>query len=181
MADRGPKIPRAGFSEKKPPDFLKFIGPVTALWVLQPSQTMHMVSTEPLIARAVFTKSIKVPGWQPGAPKPLEHDFPEKKRPDFLKFIGLVKPLCVLYPSGIMYRGSTGSLLVRAMFARSIKVHGLQPGAPKSREHDFPKKKRPFFEIHRTSDSSVGSAALPNHAYGLYGTFTNKSSVYKAN
>ena len=73
-------------------------------------------------------------------PKPREHDFP-KKRP-FLKFIGLVKPLWVLYPSEIMYMGSAGSLLVRAAFAKSIKVLGLQPGAPKNREHEFPKKKK---------------------------------------
>ena len=54
-------------------------------------------------------------------------------------------PLWVLYPSEIMYMGSTGSLLVIAVFARSIKVHGLQPWAPKSREYDFRKKKCPFF------------------------------------
>ena len=71
--------------------------------------------------------------------------FSEKKRPDFLKFIGPVTPLLVLYPSEIMHVVFTGPLLARAVFARSIKVHGLQPGVPKSREHDFPKKKRPFF------------------------------------
>ena len=97
MTARGPKIPGARLSEKNA-DFLKIIGPVTALWVLQPTQIMHIVSTEPLLARAVFTKSINVLGWQ----------------------------------------------------AR----------APKSREHDFLKKKRPFFEFHRTSDNSMGSVAL---------------------
>ena len=69
MAARGPKIPGARFSEKKRPDFLKFIGPVTPLWVLQSSQIMHMVSAEPLLARSVFERSIKVLGWQSGAPK----------------------------------------------------------------------------------------------------------------
>ena len=64
---------------KKNADFLKFIGPVTALWVLQPHQTMHMVSKELLLSRAVFTKSIKVLGWQAGAPKSREHEFPKKK------------------------------------------------------------------------------------------------------
>ena len=54
----------------------------------------------------------------------------------------------------------TESLLAKAVFTRSIKVLGWQPGAPESREHDFPKKKRPFFEIHRTSDASMGSVAL---------------------
>ena len=78
MAARGPKIPGARFSEKNP-DFLKFIGPVTTLWVLQSSQTMHMVSKESLLARAVFTRLIRVFGWQPGAPKSREHDFPKKK------------------------------------------------------------------------------------------------------
>ena len=58
-------------------------------------------------------------------------------------------------------------LIARAVFARSIKVSGWQPGAPKSREHDFPKK-RPTFEIHRTSESSMGSVALANRACGLY-------------
>ena len=78
----GPKNPGARFSEKNA-DFLKSIGSVTALWVLQPSLIMHMVFTEPLLARAVFTKSIKVLRWQAGAPKSREHDFPKKKRPFF--------------------------------------------------------------------------------------------------
>ena len=133
------------FRKKKRPDFLKFIGPVTTLWVLQPSQIMHMVSTKSLLSRATFTRSIKVPGWQPCAPKSREHDFPEKKRPDFLKFIGLVTTLWVLQPSQIMHMVSTKCLLSRATFTRSIKVPGWQPGAPKSREHDFPKKKCPDF------------------------------------
>ena len=97
MTARVPKFPGARLSEKNA-DFLKFIGPVTALWVLQPTQIMHMVSTEPLLARAVFTKSIKVLGWQ--------------------------------------------------------------RGTPKTREQDFPKKNVLFFEIHRTSDTSMGSLSL---------------------
>ena len=120
MAARGPKIPGARFSKKKP-DFLKFIEPVTTLWVLQSSQTMHMVYTESLPARAVFTRSIRELGWQPGAPKPREHDFP-KKRPISLKFIEPVTPLWVLYPSESMHMGFMEPLLARAVFARSIKV-----------------------------------------------------------
>ena len=101
---------------------------------------MHMDSTEQLLARAVFAKSIKVLGWQPGAQKIREHDFP-KKNPEFLKFIGPVTTLWVLQPSYIMHMVSTESLLSRATFTGSIKVPGWQPGAPKSREHDFPEKK----------------------------------------
>ena len=100
---------------------------------------MHMFFAESLLARALFTRSIRVHGWQPGTQNTGSTLF--RKNVLFLKFIGLVKPLWVLYPSEIMYMGSTGSLLVRAVFARSFKVLGLQPGAPKSREHDFPKKK----------------------------------------
>ena len=86
MAASGPTIPGSTiFRKKNRPDFLKFIGPVTPLWVLQPSQTMHMVSAESLLARAVFGRSIKVLGWQPGAPKSREHDFPKKKCPDFFE------------------------------------------------------------------------------------------------
>ena len=165
MAAMSPKIPGARFS-KKILFFFIFIGPVTALWVLQPSQIMHMVSTEPLLARAVFTKSIRVLGWQAGAPKSREHDF-QKKNVLFLKFIGPVTPPWVLYPSEIMHLGCKEILLARSMFARSIKVHGLQPGAPKPREHDFPKKTSCFFEILRTSDTSMGSVALCNHAFGF--------------
>ena len=56
---------------------------------------------------------------------------------------------------------STEPLLASAVFARSIKVLGWQPGAPKFREHDFPKKKTSyFFEIHRTSDTSMVSVSL---------------------
>ena len=42
-------------------------------------------------------------------------------------------------------------------------------------------KKRPVFEIHRTSDASMGSVALSNQANGLYGTLTSQSSVYNVN
>ena len=48
-----------------------------------------MVFTEPLLAKAVCIMSIKVLGWQSGAPKSREHGFPTKRR-DFLKFIGPV-------------------------------------------------------------------------------------------
>ena len=78
MAAKGPKTPGARFSEKKRPISLKFIGPVTPLWVLYPSEIMHMGFTESLLARAVFTRSNKVPGWQPGAPNFREHDLPKK-------------------------------------------------------------------------------------------------------
>ena len=77
MAARGPKNPGARFSEKNA-DFLKSIGSVTALWVLQPSQIMHMVFTEPLLARAVFTKSIKVLRWQAGPQNPGSTIFRKK-------------------------------------------------------------------------------------------------------
>ena len=58
---------------------------------------MHMVFAESLLARQVFTRSIKVLGWQPGAPKIPGARFSEKKCPDFfLKFIEPVTPLGVL-------------------------------------------------------------------------------------
>ena len=82
-----------------------------------------MVSTESLLARAVFTRSIRELGWQPRAPKPREHDFP-KKRPISLKFIGPVTPLWVLYPSEIMHVGFMGPILARAVFIRSNEVPG---------------------------------------------------------
>ena len=160
---------------------LKIIGPVTPLWVLYPSEIMHMGFTELLLARAVFARSIKVLGWQPGGPKSREHAFP-KKNVLLLKIIGPVTPPWVLYPCEIVHMGSTELFLAGAMFARSNKVSGWQPGAPKSREHDFPKKKCPdFFEIHRTSETSMGTSALGNHAYGLYGTFTSQINFYKVN
>ena len=78
MAARVPKIPGARFSEKRSCFFLNCIGPVTPPWVLYPSEIMHMGFKGPLLARAVFARSIKVLGWQPGAPKIREHDFPKK-------------------------------------------------------------------------------------------------------
>ena len=78
MASRGPKIPEARFSEKKRPSFLKFIEPVTPLWVLYPTEIKRVGFPEPALVRAVFEKSIKVLGWQPGAPKSREHDFQKK-------------------------------------------------------------------------------------------------------
>ena len=58
------------------------------------------------------------------------------------------------------------------MAARGPKI----PGARLSE-----KKCRDFFEIHRTSETSMGSVALANHAYGLYGTFTSLINFYKVN
>ena len=79
MAAGGPKNPGNTIFRKKKRLFLKFIGPVAPLWVLQPSQIMHMVATEPLLAIAVFASSFKVFGWQPGAPKLPGTRFSEKK------------------------------------------------------------------------------------------------------
>ena len=82
MAARGPRIPGARLSEKKSPDCFKFIEPATPLWVLYPSGIMQMVFAEPLLARAVFTRSIRVLGWQPEVPEPRSTIF-RKKRPIF--------------------------------------------------------------------------------------------------
>ena len=98
-----------------------------------------MVFTEHLLAKAVFTMSIKVLGWQPGAPKTREHDFPTKRR-DFLKLIGPVRALWVLYPSEIKHMVFTDHLLAKTVCTMSINVLGWPPGAPKSREHVFPTK-----------------------------------------
>ena len=136
---QGPQNSGSTIFRKKRPISLKFIGPVTPLWVLHPSEIMRVGFPEPPLAGAVFTRSIRELGWQPGAPKPREHDFP-KKRPISLKFIGPVTPLWVLYPSEIMHVGFTGPLLAKAVFIRSNKVPGWQPGAPKFREQDLPKK-----------------------------------------
>ena len=100
---------------------------------------------ELLVAREVFARLIKVIGWQPGTPKSREHDFPEKKPHDLLKFIGSATPPWVLYPSETMHMGYTGLLLARAVSAKSIKVLGWQPGSPKTREHDLLEKKTSFF------------------------------------
>ena len=61
-----------------------------------------------------------------------------------------------------MHMVSTVLLLSRAVFARSIKVLGWQPGALKSpgARVSKKKKKRPTFEIHWTSDTSMGAVAL---------------------
>ena len=52
---------------------------------------------------------------------------------------------------------------------------------PKNPGAQFSEKNLPVFEIHRTSDTSMGSVAPINHAYGLYGTSTSQSNVCKAN
>ena len=75
----------------------------------------------------------------------------------------------------------TKYLIARAVFTRSVKVLGWQPGAPKSPGARLSKKKRPTFEIHRTSDTSMGSVALSNLANGLYGIYTSHIRVYRVN
>ena len=94
MTSRGPRIPGARFSEKNVL-FFNFIGPVTPLWVLYPSEIMYMGSTGSLLVIAVFARSIKVHGLQPGAPNPGSTIF-RKKPPDSLKFFGPATPLWVL-------------------------------------------------------------------------------------
>ena len=133
MASRGPKIPGARFSVKNVL-FLNFIGPVTPPWSLFPSEIMHMGFTEPLLARAVLTKSIKVLGWQAGAPKTRSTIF-RKKNVFFLNFIGPVTPPLFLYPSEIMHMGFTEPLLAKAVFIMSIKVlyGNEEPRKPGSR------------------------------------------------
>ena len=44
-----------------------------------------MVSTELLLATSIFARSIKVLGWQSGAPKIPGARFSEKKCPDFFE------------------------------------------------------------------------------------------------
>ena len=46
-----------------------------------------------------------------------------------------------------MHKGFKELLLGRAVFARSINVLGLQPGAPKTREHNFQKTKPDFLKF----------------------------------
>ena len=55
------------------------------------------------------------------------------------------------------------------MAARSPEIPGAR----------FSEKNLDFFEIHRTSDNTMGSVDLCNHAFGFYGTFFSQSSVYK--
>ena len=117
---------------------------MTPPWVLYPSEIMHMGFTERLLARAVFAMSIKVLGWQPGAPEIREHDSP-KKNADFLKFIGPVTALWVLQPSQIMHMVSTEPLLARAVFTNSIRVLGWQAGAPNPGSTIYRKKNVLFF------------------------------------
>ena len=59
MAARCPKTREHCFPTKRH-DFLKLIGPVTARWVLSPTEFMLLVSTEPSPARSVFAMSNKV-------------------------------------------------------------------------------------------------------------------------
>ena len=78
MAGGDPKTPGARFSEKKRPNFLNFIEPVTPLWVLYPSEIMRAGFSEPLLARAVFTRSIRELGLIGGDPKTPGARFSEK-------------------------------------------------------------------------------------------------------
>ena len=106
---------------------------------------MHMISAESLLARAVFTRSIRLHAWQPGSQNPGSTIFRKKQRPFFLNFVGPVTPPWVLYPSEIKHMLFTERLLARAVFARSNQVLGWQPGAPKSPGARFSGKKTSFF------------------------------------
>ena len=158
-SSQGPQNSWSTIFRKKILFFLKFFGPVTPPWVLYRSEIMYRDSTGSSLVRAVFALSIKVFGWKPGPQNPGSTTFRKKTARFFEIHRTSVNSVGSVALRNHSY-GFTGPLLARAVFARSIKVHGLQPGAPKSREHDFPKKKRPFFEFHRTSDTSMGSVSL---------------------
>ena len=57
---------------------------------------MQTVFTESLLARAVFARSIKVLGWQSGAPEVPGARFSENNLLIFLKIIESLTPLGVL-------------------------------------------------------------------------------------
>ena len=59
-----------------------------------------------------------------------------------------------------MHMGSTEPLLARSVFVRSIKALGWQSVAQKFGNTIFREKPPDFFEIHRTSDTSMASVAL---------------------
>ena len=106
-----------------------------------------MIFTEFLLASAVFTRSIRVLGWQPEAPKTREHDFPKNSCCFFLKFIGPLTPLWVIYPSEIMHLVFADSLLARAVFTRLKRVLGWQPGAPNPGSTTFRKNPGVFLKF----------------------------------
>ena len=162
MASRGPKIPGARFSEKKNVFFLNFIGPVTPPWVLYPPEIMHMGSTGLFLARAVFEKSIKLLGWQPGAPKSREHHFPTKKNVLlFLNFIGPVTPHGFCIPLKPCIWARRNLYWPEQCLQSKLKCLDGSQGPQNSGSTIFRKKKRHiFFEIHRTSDTSMGSVSL---------------------
>ena len=80
-----------------------------------------------------------------------------------------------------MHMAFTVPLLVRAGIARSIIVLGWHTGHKIPRVRFSEKKPPDFFELHRTSVTSMGSVAAGIYAYGLYGTFTSHISVCKVN
>ena len=65
---------------KKHPGCFEFTGLVTTIWVLSLPETMHMVFTERILARAVLARSIEVRGWQLGQKYPRSR-FLQKKGP----------------------------------------------------------------------------------------------------
>ena len=67
MATKGRKKRAARFYEKEVRFFSNFIGPVTSIWVLSLTETIHMDFTERILARSVFAMSIKRIEWQLGA------------------------------------------------------------------------------------------------------------------
>ena len=99
-----------------------------------------MVSAESLSAGALFARSIKVSGWQPGAPKSREHDFPKKNVLTLLKFIGPVKPRWVVQLSQIMHMVFTEPLLATSIFASQLKCLDGSQGPQNPGSTTFRKK-----------------------------------------
>ena len=87
---------------------------------------MHLVSTEPLLASAVLARSIKMLGWQPGAPKFREHDFPKKKSCFFFEIQRAIDTSMGPAALEIMHMVSTESSLARAVFTKPSNVLGWQ-------------------------------------------------------
>ena len=168
------------FTKKRSYCFSKFIGPVTSIWVLSLPETVHMVLTKRFPTSAVFERSIRFLGWQLGTAKVRDQDFPRKtswlignhRTSD--NHMGTAAPFNRAY-------GLYGASISQDHVCEVNKSAWMATEGRKTPGAGFSKKRSQFSEIPCASGTSLGTAALSNCPYGLYGMFTNQNQICKVN
>ena len=107
--------------------------------------------------------------------------FSEREVPIFLKFSRPVIPIWELSLPQKKHKNLQERTFSKGSICELNKSVWIAGSGRKFPGAQFPEKEVLIFEFHWTIDSPMGTAALSNHSYSLYGTFNRQGKVSKVN